>query len=360
MTVDAVGGVWRHAIDTARGLNERGIAVVLAGLGPLPSPDRMAEAGALPMTDIVWLELPLDWMASEETALDPLPAILARLTDEFCFDLVHLNVPSQAAGLKLSCPVVTTAHSCVATWWDAVRSGPLPPELEWQKRRTLEGFNTANAVIAPSRSHADALERCYGKVANLTVVPNAAMPGPRCGARKPLVFAAGRWWDEGKNGACLAAAAPHISWPMVMAGPLRGPNGASIALPGVEAPGELPASAVRHAMAEAEIVASPSLYEPFGLGVLEAALSGAALVLADIPTFRELWHGAAVFANPRDPSAFAGAIQRLIDQPKARHRLGQRAHRRAQRFNMEAEIEALTTVYARAMAAQGAPRAAAE
>ena len=43
------------------------------------------------------------------------------------------------------------------------------------------------------------------------------------------------------------------------------------------------------------IFVSVSRYEPFGLAVLEAAHAGCALVLSDIPTFRELWQGAASF-----------------------------------------------------------------
>ena len=53
-------------------------------------------------------------------------------------------------------------------------------------------------------------------------------------------------------------------------------------------------------MARAAIFVSSSVYEPFGLAVLEAAGSGAALVLSDIPTFRELWDEAALFAPPGD------------------------------------------------------------
>ena len=40
-------------------------------------------------------------------------------------------------------------------------------------------------------------------------------------------------------------------------------------------------------------------YEPFGLAVLEAAQAGMRLVLSDIPSFRELWDGAATFVASR-------------------------------------------------------------
>src|SRR3546814_16818778 len=59
----------------------------------------------------------------------------------------------------------------------------------------------------------------------------------------------------------------------------------------------------------AGIFVSPSLYEPFGLAVLEAAMSGCALLLSDIPTFRELWDGAAVFTPAGDSDALADRLR---------------------------------------------------
>ncbi len=51
------------------------------------------------------------------------------------------------------------------------------------------------------------------------------------------------------------------------------------------------------AYAAATVFASMARYEPFGLAVLEAAQAGMRLVLSDIPTFRELWDGAAIFVG---------------------------------------------------------------
>jgi glycosyltransferase involved in cell wall biosynthesis len=73
--------------------------------------------------------------------------------------------------------------------------------------------------------------------------------------------------------------------------------------------------------AQASIYALPARYEPFGLSVLEAALSGCALVLGDIPSLREIWGDAAVFVPLDDRevkeatasrSAIANAINTLI------------------------------------------------
>ena len=63
------------------------------------------------------------------------------------------------------------------------------------------------------------------------------------------------------------------------------------------------------------IFVSVARYEPFGLAVLEAAQAGCALVLSDIPTFRELWGGAALFVPANDDRALVSHVERLANEP---------------------------------------------
>src|SRR5690606_23862841 len=144
--------------------------------------------------------------------------------------------------------------------------------------------------------------------------------------------------------------AAAADWPVIMAGPTTGPGGQSLALRHAEARGELPNAEVRRLMAGAGIVVSPSIYEPFGLAALEAARAGSALVLADIPTYRELWDGAAVFADPHDAAALAGAINELAAARILRRQLGQAARRRSELFTLQAQAAAMLGVYANALA----------
>ncbi|TIS10947.1 MAG: hypothetical protein E5X09_14290, partial [Mesorhizobium sp.] len=100
-----------------------------------------------------------------------------ELATAYAADLVHLNAPAQAAEVDLPCPILVVSHSCVVTWLHAVR-GQVPTDAwAWQKDRNRAGFNRADIVVAPSRSHADMLEACYGPVARLSVVHNSALPG---------------------------------------------------------------------------------------------------------------------------------------------------------------------------------------
>ena len=61
-------------------------------------------------------------------------------------------------------------------------------------------------------------------------------------------------------------------------------------------------------IARAAIYALPAHYEPFGLSILEAAMSGCALVLGDIPSLREIWGDAAVFVHPDNRDAVARCL----------------------------------------------------
>jgi glycosyltransferase involved in cell wall biosynthesis len=348
MTLDAVGGVWRYAMDLGAGLRAAGVQIVFVGFGPHPGAAQAQEAESIGR--LIWLDAPLDWTTDEERALDAVPGLIAGLAYSHDVDLVHLNLPSQACGLHLAVPVVVVSHSCVVTWFHAVRNAPLPDDWKWQQRRNRAGFDAAAVVLAPSGSHAEMLRTCYGPIDRLETVYNAVHGDQPSATRRDYVFAAARWWDEGKNGAVLDQAARDTAWPVVMAGPTRSPGGQELALQHADSKGEIGNPEVRRLMAQAEIVVSPSLYEPFGLAALEAARAGTALVLADIPTYRELWDGAALFADPKDPAALADAINELAGDRILRRQLGQAARRRSELFTREVQTTAMLEVYTAATA----------
>ena len=174
MTLDAVGGVWRYSVDLARALERVGVECVLVGCGPEPSDAQRQECARAIRS---WTPLPLDWMVEEAAALGDVGGTLLRIARETDADLLHLNLPSQAAGMSDDIPVVVAAHSCVATWWAAVKGTRLPPHWHWQKQLTARGFARADAVVVPSCSHGDAVMRLYGLDRAPCVVPNAVEPG---------------------------------------------------------------------------------------------------------------------------------------------------------------------------------------
>ncbi|MGG5886979.1 glycosyltransferase family 4 protein [Falsiroseomonas sp. HC035] len=357
MTVDAVGGVWRYAIDLCRSLNDSGIEVLLACLGPPPRADQVAELAGLLRTQLRVLDAPLDWMAPDAAALAGVPTLLEELARRDGCDLLHLNLPSQAAGLRTGLPVVVVSHSCVATWWQAVRGTALPPEWAWHRNLNAAGFARADVVLAPSASQAAALRATYGLTRGIGVVPNAGQSDMQPSVRRNFVFAAARWWDEGKNAALLDAAAVAMAWPVRAAGACQAGNGQHFVFRHAEALGPLSHGATQTLMRQAAIFASPSRYEPFGLAALEAAQAGAALVLADIPTYREIWSDAALLVDPGDPGAFAAAVNGLAQDPARREALAAQGRARAGQFTAARQLLALLPAYA-AAASSSASQAA--
>lgn len=347
MTIDAAGGVWRYAMDLARGLRAHGIETAFLGFGPRPTAQAEAEAMALGPLD--WAPAPLDWMAGDARALAEVPDLVAASAARARADLVQVNVPSQAAGLPLGLPVVAVHHSCVATWCRAVRGTPLPDALAWQAQLTRAGLRRADAVVAPSVAHGRAVTACYG-TARVRVVPNAVEAEECEAAGLPYVASAGRWWDEGKDGATLDAAAAQMLWPVVMAGPVASPGVPDFAPHHAASAGPLPHVAAAALVRNAGIFVSPSRYEPFGLAVAEAARAARPLVLSDIPTFRELWDDAALYVPPGDAEALTATVNCLAADPALRRTLGRMAQGRARRFTVTAQARSMADLYGHVLA----------
>lgn len=358
MTADAVGGVWTYARGLAEGLSAHGVEVTLAVLGPSAGPERVAALLPMPGVRVIETGLPLEWLADTPAEVTQAGRALARLAAETGADLVHLNSPALAVAAGFGVPLVAVAHSCVATWWQAVRSGPLPADLAWRADLTGRGYRAADAVLAPSRAFAEATARAYRLPAAPRVVHNGRRP-PRSparaptGTRAPYILTAGRLWDEGKNLALLDRVAARLPLPILAAGPTTGPNGAAISLRHVRALGLLPEEDLAARLAGAAAFVSVPLYEPFGLAVLEAAGAGLPLVLSDIPTLRELWDGAAVFVDPRDEAAVASALERVLADRDLAARLGATSCERAGRYTADGMTAGVLDVYARLLGPGG-------
>jgi glycogen(starch) synthase len=345
MTADAVGGVWTYALDLADGFAEHGIRVTLAVLGPAPDPAQRAQAEAIAGLTLVETGLELDWTAPTPGALASAADGLRTLVRDSDADLVHLNSPALAAGQVFDRPVVSVAHSCLATWWGGVRQTEMPEDFRWRAQRHWQGLLASDAVIAPSAAFAEDTARTYEIPRPFVVHNGRCAPATFARPKQRIACTAGRLWDDGKNIAVLDAAAARIDAPLLAAGPLRGPNGEERRLRHAQVLGSMPPQAVRRTFAQARVFASAALYEPFGLTVLEAAQARCALVLADIPTFRELWDGAALFAPARDAEAFAAAIQTLLDNPDEADRLARAATERARRYSVVAMVRGVLDVY---------------
>lgn len=346
MTTDAVGGVWQYALDLAGGLRAHGVRTTMAVLGPAPSADQQAMAEAAG-AELIATSLPLDWTASHPGDVKEASQSIAHLAARVRPDLIHLNTPALAADGRFDVPVVAACHSCLATWWQAVKGGSLPEDFIWRIELVRRGYAAANKLLAPTRAFADATAEAYDLTQPPVVVRNGrrALQGETNAHPDGFVFTAGRLWDEGKNFAAIDRMAARLSVPVLAAGPLQGPNGAQVEARHAKSLGRLSDEDIARHLGQQPIFVSTALYEPFGLAVLEAAQTGCALVLSDIPTFRELWEGAALFVDPADANEAADAVEHLVQDPDARAVLGRAARRMAAAYTVEAMSEGVLSVY---------------
>jgi glycosyltransferase involved in cell wall biosynthesis len=362
LTADTVGGVWPYTIELARALAAEGIEPVIATMGRRPSDEQRGEAGALALP-LFASEYRLPWMDEPWGDVAAAGQWLLGVAREVAPDLVHLSEPVYAA-LPWPVPTVAVAHSCVLSWWEAVRGEPAPVEWHHYRQAMRAGFAAAGVVVAPSRFMQLAVRRHYA-ARGVRVIPNARDPArfpPR--AKEPRVFAAGRMWDQAKYIAALESAAAGLAWPVYVAGDTEHPgrHGArrnAGASPHLQSLGRLSATAVAEWQARASIYALPARYEPFGLSILEAALAECALVVGDVPSLRELWDGVAIFVDPGDADMLHDALALLIADTHLRQTLAMRAHRRAATLTPRRMAAAYLDAYATAAKQQRAEAACA-
>ncbi len=347
MTADTIGGVWTYALDLSRGLLSQGVEVVLATMGaPVQPRQREAVEKLGPGIQLCESRFKLEWMEDPWSDVAAAGEWLLALEREHCPDIIHLNSYVHAA-LPWKAPTVVVAHSCVFSWWQAVKNECPPPAWMPYQDAVRAGLQQADLVLAPSRSMLAQVARHYGMPANARVIYNGR---DDCGGafsveKEPFILSVGRLWDEAKNASGLASIAPRLSWPVRVAGDIRHPQRGDVFLPKVELLGYRSAAELQEHYRRAAIYALPARYEPFGLSVLEAALAGCALVLGDIASLREIWGSTALFVPPDDPEALYEAITDLIVNPALREEMAGAARRRAQTFTLNRMTSAYLDAY---------------
>lgn len=348
MTADPVGGVWTFAMELCACLTGQGVSVALATLGAPLSRTQRAAAAAIPGLDLTESAFRLEWMAEPWEDLARAGSWLLRLEREHRPDIIHLNHLVHG-DLPWRAPVIVTGHSCVLSWWRAVHGTKPPDEWTTYQRRVKRSLEAADCVTSPTHAMLSELRRHYGPLPRAAVVPNGRDPARFQHARRkePLILSAGRLWDAAKNAAALAAVAPLIEWPVCIAGESVSPEGLRAGITGgnLRLPGHLTPAELSDWYGRASIYALPARYEPFGLTALEAALSGCALLLGDIPSLREVWGDAAWYVRPDDRARLREGLSELILDAEARTELATRAARVAARLSPEGTAQGYLRLY---------------
>jgi glycogen synthase len=338
ISTDTVGGVLTFTTELAAALEARGDEVVVATMGP---PLRPEQRALLP-SRVHESEFRLEWMEDPWDEVAAAGKWLLSLEEEERPDVVQLCSYAHGA-LPFRAPKVLVAHSCVLSWWRAVHGTEAPAEWNRYRREMAAGLAGANALVAPTEAMRRELEYDHEPALGVIVIHNgssAPLAPPRTEKRE-LVISSGRLWDPAKNLATLDAAAEGLTWPVVVAGDLGTEGGTQHA----ESTGPLDPSALAELRRGASVYAAPAVYEPFGLGILEAARDRCALVLGYIPSLRELWSGAAVFVEPRDRRALHDALEKVASDRLLREELADRAQERATVYSIARTAEAYRGLY---------------
>ena len=97
----------------------------------------------------------------------------------------------------------------------------------------------------------------------------------------------------------------------------------------------------------AEVFVYPSLYEGFGLPILEAMACGAPVIASNVASMPEVAGDAAVLIDPLREEEIGGAIERLAEAPELRGRLRALGLEHAARFSWGRMAEQTLAVYKR-------------
>ena len=263
---------------------------------------RRGDLDVLPVT-AGWPGPELGW---EQVVL---PRILRRQNAA----LVH--APNCFLPLQRPCPGVVTIHDLA---WEEY-----PEDFAWTtgwKYRTFapRSVRSAERVICDSEFTRDDVVRRYridegktrviGEAPSLSIGDAEPPPGP-------YVLAVGDLRKK-KNFGRLVEAFGHLRREglphrLVIAGRDAG-EGERLRTPGVELPGYVPDEGLDALMRGADLLVHPSLYEGFGLVVVEAMARGTPVAAARTTALHETGGDAALYFDPLDVRDMADTITRAL------------------------------------------------
>jgi glycosyltransferase involved in cell wall biosynthesis len=240
-----------------------------------------------------------------------------------------------------------------------------PAEVPWQQRAYLRALlgrslRSAAAVLVPSEATRRDLLDTYpipGLESKLAIVAEGVAPeltpaGLPTGLEPGFILAVGTV-EPRKNYPRLLAAFRRLrreSVPimigdrpgvpeLVIAGRPGWAYGDALerikAEPGVRYLGHVDDATLTALYKSAAVLAFPSLYEGFGLPLLEAMAHGVPAVVGNAGALPELADGAAVLVDPEDVGAIAVGLERVLSDASLREKLGAAGRRRAADFTWE-------------------------
>ena len=257
-----------------------------------------------------------------------------------------LHCPTYRGPVRPELPLVVTVHDLAVfrhpaafNRWTRTYSPRLVPRV----------VSAARRIIAVSEfTRRELVELLDVPDEKIRVVPNGVddeftREGPA--ADGEYVLAVGTL-EPRKNLTSLVEAAKRNQVELRVVG-ARGWGGVEVTGYGVHWLGEVSDADLARLYRGALCVAYPSVYEGFGIPVLEAMACGAPVVTSRGTAMEEIADGAAVLVDPTDPAELAAGLERAAAE---RDTLVARGLERARAFRWDAIAEATVDVYREAAA----------
>ena len=337
MTTDTVGDVWSYSVELCKALQPYNVHFFLVTMGaPMQLAQKM-DIENLENVTIYETDFLLESMESPWQSIDASKVWLLKMADKIQPDLIHLNSFVYGA-LRFKAPVIMVTQSDVFSRWKAVK-GQYPP-AEWNEyfKRVQEGLDQADFIVAPSKAAMNDVRKIYSTRTPGRVIYNGRSSVTFHPAQKqPFICSVGSILDEAKNVRLLVDAAKKIPCEIRLVGDARFDDETCMTTDiNLTHLGNLHSKEIARELAAASIYVAPAKYEPFGLSVLEAALSGCALVLGKINSLKEIWGDSAMYVDTNDPGKLANTINFLIENGEARVHYARKALNRAKNFTTSA------------------------
>jgi glycosyltransferase involved in cell wall biosynthesis len=350
------GGAEKLLRLTVPALRDRGYDMSVAALKGTEAEKAVFERAGVPCRTL-----------GAESRFDPRPLLrLHRILRRERIDVLHAhcflaNVAGRLAGRLAGTPVVISAHHDTDVWM-----GPVARLVERQTARLGTRVAACSEAV-----RLYAIERQGLEAAKVVTLRNATLPPPppsaadRAAARAALGFTAeervigtlGRL-DEPKKGlrTFLAAAArisvaePRARFVLVGDGPARAElerRAGSLGIrERVRFHGEEPSP--ERLLPGLDILAQPSLWEGFGLSVVEAMASGVPVVASRVGGIPEAARDdrEAVLVPPGDATRLAESIVALLRDPQRAARLGAAGRARVlEEFSLDRLVDETAALY---------------
>lgn len=350
-------GVTRVIYTMIEGALARGHDVMAYG-ALVPEPIQQI----VPMVKVPSIVLPL-----QKAYRIPLPGYhaFARSLQKFQPDILHINSPcplGHAAvryGLDYHVPVVATYHTHFPTYPRYYKLGTIEA-MAWKILKNL--YNRVDRTFVPTKPILDEL-RDHG-IVRLEYLSNGVdlrlfNPAYRSTAwrrgitptDKPiLLFVSRLVWE--KDLRVLAdmytiLRSRRDDFAMAVVGDGHARRELEVLMPGAAFLGFQKGTTLAESYASSDIFIFPSTTETFGLVTLEAMASGLVPVAANVGgtagIIQERQSG--MFVAPLDPKDLADNVEWLLDHPRERNEMAQRAIIRAGHFTWEKILNQLFSSY---------------